>query len=121
MKRLLPLSALALVPGIALAASSDCEVAAPCTIQGLLRISITPPVPTAVLNIDGTCIPLALPAFVFAEFERSKDRFVIIDAVAHSHAVADDVIWYQLQGRAVTGSICRSSPIALFVTEIKAQ
>jgi hypothetical protein len=110
-----------LLPHIALCQPVACEAGAPCTVQGVLRIFETPPVPTAILELEGTCVPLALPSEVFADAKRWAGKFVTIVGSAHSHGVADGVVSYQLEGRNVTGSVCRGSPIALFVNEIQVQ
>jgi hypothetical protein len=120
MKPLVLVLAILLLPDIAPADSSECEVGATCTIHGVLRIFVTPPAPTSILEADGMCIPLALPADVFADSKRWMGKSVTIVGVAHAHAVAPDVTSYQLGERSVTGSLCRSSPIAIFVTKLKA-
>ena len=121
MKPLVLVLAILLLPDTALADSSGCEVGASCTVHGVLRIFVTPPAPTSILEAEGLCIPLALPPDVFADSKRWVGKSVTIVGVAHPHAVAGDVISYQLGGRNVTGSLCRSSAIALFVTELKSK
>ena len=109
-----------LLPHSALADASACEIGAACTVQGVLRIFVTPPAPTAILETEGTCVPLALPPEVLADPKRWTDRLVTIVGLAHAHGAADGVISYQLEGRNVTGSVCRASPIVLFVSELNA-
>ena len=114
-----PALVLLLLPTIVLADGSECKIGEACTVHGVLRIFVTPPAPTGVLEGRGTCIPLALPADVLADYKRWMDRSVTVVGLVHSHSVADNVISYRLEGRNVTGSLCRFSPIALFVTELK--
>jgi hypothetical protein len=112
---------LLLLPTFAFAQGSECKIGEPCTVRGVLRIYMTPPAPTGLLDAEGTCIPLALSADVFADYKRWTNKLVTVVGVAHAHGVGDDVLTYRLEGRDVIGSLCRSSPIALFVTELKAE
>jgi hypothetical protein len=116
-----PLLSLLLLPAIAFAQGSECKIGGPCTVRGVLRIYMTPPAPTGLLETEGMCIPLALSADVFADYKRWKDRPVTVVGLVYAHGVADGVLTYRLEGRDVIGSLCRSSPIALFVTELKAE
>jgi len=108
-----------LLPPIVLAQGGGCKIGELCTVRGVLKIFQTPPAATAVLQGEGTCIPLALSEDVLADYKRWTNKSVTVVGRAHAHGVADNVISYQLEGRPVTGSVCRASPIALFVTELK--
>ena len=110
-----------LLPVIALADGNECKVGEQCVVRGVLRIYVTPPESTAVLEGEGKCIPLALSPTVLTAHEQWTGKAVTVVGLVYAHSVADGVLSYQLQGRAVTGSICRSSPIALFVSEIRAE
>jgi hypothetical protein len=64
-------------------------------------------------------MPLALPKHVYDEFKRWDGTEVSVAGIAYAHGVADDVIVYKLQGRDVTGALCRSSSVVLFVRSVK--
>ena len=122
MKALALFSMFSLLPAIAVADANGCKVGEPCTVEGVLRIFRTPPAPMGILEVEGTCIPLALPDDVLADPKWWRDSSVTVIGFTHSHRVADvtdGVLSYELEGRNVIGSLCNASPIVLFVTEIK--
>jgi len=90
-------------------------------VRGVLRIFRTPPAPTAVLEDGATCIPLALPADIFADYKRWNGKSVTVVGLVYSHGVTEGVISYELEGRTVIGSMCQSSFIVLFVTGVQAR
>jgi len=115
---------LSLLPAIVLAGANECKIGEPCTVEGVLRIFRTPPAPMGILEVEGTCIPLALPDDVLADPKWLKNSPVTIVGFTHSHRGVDvtaGVLSYELEGRNVIGSLCNASPIVLFVTEIKAR
>ena len=115
---------LSLLPPIALADANECKVGEPCTVEGVLRIFRTPPAPMGILELEGNCIPLALPDDVLADPKWLRNSSVTIVGITHSHRgvdVTDGVLSYELEGRNVIGSLCSASAIVLFVTEITAR
>ena len=122
MKAFALLSIFLLLPVVAVADADGCTIGEPCTVEGVLRIFRTPPAPMGILEVEGTCIPLALPDDVLADPKWRRNSSVTIVGVAHSHRGADltdGVLSYELEGRNVIGSLCNASPIVLFVTEIQ--
>jgi hypothetical protein len=109
------------LPTIRFAQAAECNVGEQCSVHGVLRIWITPPTPTAILEIERGCIPLALPASVFADHEQWRGKSVTVVGLAYAHHVAENLLSYELKGRWVIGSLCDSSPIALFVDDIRAE
>jgi hypothetical protein len=118
MKRLPLLIALS-APTFGIAADTDCQVGGQCSLTGVLRIYRTPPVVTSSLDLGGKCVPLALPKSAYDNYKKWNDRPVVVTGIAHSHGVADDALYYVLDGRNVTGAACRGSAVALFVTKLK--
>jgi hypothetical protein len=122
MKAIALLLLLSLLPTFAVADANECKVGEPCTVEGVLRIFRTPPAPMGILEVESTCIPLALPDDVLADPKWWRNTPVTIVGFTHSHHggdVADGVLSYLLEGRNVIGSLCNASPVVLFVTEIK--
>lgn len=110
-----------LASSTALAADGECKVGDLCTLRGVLQIFRSPPATTAVLTNGDVCTPVALSTEVLANYKRWDRKTVTIVGVAYSHSAAEEMISYELKGRTVIASICRSSPIVLFVTDIRAK
>ena len=64
-------------------------------------------------------MPLALPEHVYENYERWDGAEVSIVGTAFAHQLAEEVIFYDLKGRNVTGSICTGSPLVVFVESLK--
>jgi hypothetical protein len=118
MKRVI-FAMLALVPTVCISAESECSAGNHCSLRGVIRIFRTPPVFTSMLDFGNTCVPLALADSVYRNYEKWDEKTVLVEGAAYSHAVGDLTLYYVLKGRNVTGALCQSSRIVLFVKNLK--
>ena len=111
--------ALIAISVVAVSADSSCDIGEDCRVSGIISIYRTPPAFTAILEIDQSCIPLALPDAVYSDADSWNGKRVVLRGEAlPNYSSGGGVLTYETRGRDVIASLCGDSPYALFVNEI---
>lgn len=95
----------------------ECKVDEQCILSGRLILHRGVPANAAVLEQGDNCLPLALDASIFSNFNAWNRRYVRVEGGGYSPPDIEGLMWYEFRGRKMAKGVC-DRPVTIFVDRI---